>query len=352
MKKIGIGILGGTGVGAGELLRLLINHEFCNVVSVVSSSESEKKISEVHSNLKKFYDFKFDQELNIESLNQYQEKIIFSSLPHGIGAKVLKDLINKNIPNLKIIDLSGDFRIRNEDIHNKFYPETDYLKDLREKFIYGLAEKNREFIKTAKFIANPGCYATASILSILPLLNLEIVGDVVFDGKSGTSGAGKTLSQTLHHPFMNANLEAYKILDHRHEPEINEHLGNDENKKFSSFFVPHLIPISRGMIVTSYLNLKGKYSTDDLLNLFNEFYKDSFFIRVSKNSASIRNVVGSNFCDISVTARVLDERAQVVVVSAIDNLVKGMAGQAIQNMNLMCGLDETEGLKLSALGLI
>lgn len=348
MKDIGIGILGGTGVGAGELLRLLANHPNAKVVSVVSRSQAKKNLSLSHSHLNGFYNLSFDSELNYEELKKYDKKIIFCALPHGVSAEKIVEIESQNLDNLKIIDLSGDFRIKNEKIHREFYETSKYLPELRNQFVYGLSEKNKEDIINAKFIANPGCYATASILSVLPIINKEIEGEIIFDGKSGTSGGGRSLSEMFHHPYRNANMQAYKMLEHRHEPEIQEGLDDKDFSRLKLKFVPHLIPISRGMIVTSYLSLKEEISTDDLIEIYNNFYKDSCFVRISKNSPELRNVVGGNFCDISITGR----KNQVVVVSCIDNLVKGMAGQAIQNMNLMSGLEETTGLNFAGLGLV
>ena len=345
-KEIGIGIIGGTGFGAGELLKLLVGHPQAQVVSVVSSSSAGKEISSAHSNLQGFYNLKFESDLNTESFQPYTHKVIFLALPHGHAVKKAKEIIERFGSSVRIIDLSGDLRLKNQAYHAKYYTEVDYAAELRKQFVYGLPELNKEAIRSARYISNPGCYATASILALAPIVN-EIAGDIFIDGKSGTSGAGRSLSETFHHPYRHANAQAYKMLDHRHEPEIAEGLGDLEHTKLSLGFVPHLIPVSRGMLVSCFGRLKSEKTSAELNKIYQEFYKDSAFIRISSASSEIRNVVGSNFCDISVTAR----GKQFVAISAIDNLVKGMAGQAIQNMNLMLGIAENCGLNFPAVGL-
>lgn len=348
MGKTGIIIFGGTGFGAGELLRLLVNHPNVDIVSVISESKAGKKVSEVHTFLDSVYNLKFSKTVNEQKLSNYNKLVLFFALPHGVSAKKISELSRNPLYKKAIfIDLSGDFRLKESKIHQKFYPETEVFSALRKKFVYGLSEINRAKIKKAQFIANPGCYVTAASLALYPLVK-KISGKIIIDGKSGTSGAGRGLSDTLHHPLRNANLQAYKILDHRHEPEIYSALGDAKLKKLKINFVPHLMPVSRGMLVTCYLTLKETVSTEKLNNYYKSFYKNSLFIRVKDSPAEIRNVVGSNFCDLHITARGKD----VVITSALDNLVKGMAGQAIQNMNLILGLKEDTGLANQALGLV
>lgn len=342
--KIGIGIVGGTGFGAGEILRLLTNHPNTEIVSVVSSSEAGQPVNKFHPFLNNFYNINFSAELDYKKLLSFDKAVVFLALPDEVTPKSVQDII-KNSDQVKIIDLSGCHRLNTKENHEKFYPEAPYLEELRKKFVYGLVEINKEQIKKANYIANPGCHVTACSLAVAPFNTEEITSPVVFDSKTGTSGGGRKLADVFHHPRMSSNSSAYKILSHRHEPEIRMALG-DSNLK--TFFVPHLLPVSRGILATAYFEVKNPVSREDLLEKYITFYKNHPFVRVSKDSPELRNVVGSNYCDISVYVR----DNQVVAIAAIDNLVKGMAGVAIQNMNLICGLPETTGLLFPAVGLV
>lgn len=345
MKKIGIGILGATGYGAGELLRLLTQHKEAEVVSLVSSSSVGASVASVHPQLTGFYENKLEEDLDIEKLSLYEEAVVFSALPHGVGADKLAKLIAK-LPKLKIVDLSADFRLKTLKEHEKHYAEVPFLEELRAQFVYGLPELYKEEILKAKYVANPGCLATAASLSVAPLISKNFSGQIVFDLKTGTSGAGRKIQESMHHPKRDANCEAYKILEHRHEAEVLQNLGDPQGKRISSQFVPHLLPTSRGILATTYLTLEKEVSTLELLKLYAEFYRNAPFVRIVESSPSLNAVIGSNFCDISLKAR----GKQVVCVAALDNLVKGMAGAAIQNMNLICGLEEISGIWQPALG--
>ncbi|MCL4116806.1 UNVERIFIED_CONTAM: hypothetical protein GTU68_022222 [Idotea baltica] len=346
MSDIGIAIVGGTGYGARELLRLLASHDNTKVVSVVSSSVAGTSVSDSHPNLKNIYNLNFDSEINFKELSNYKNKIVFLSLPDNLTDQYF-DLIIKEDSDIKIIDLSGSFRLDNKEIHSKFYPNSNYREDLRDKIVYGFPEINKDKIKKAKYLANPGCHVTACSLSTLPLAS-NYTGSIIFDSKSGSSGAGRKANENFHHPERSANFEAYKVLDHRHEPEIRMALGDIEGDKITSTFVPHLLPVSRGILATSYLTFDVEQDLDTLKKLYKDFYKDSPFVRIIDSSPSLSSVVGSNYCDINLYVR----GKQVVCISVIDNLVKGMAGLAIQNMNLMFNLDETTGLKNAGIGLV
>ena len=342
MKSTGIIIIGGTGYGAGELLRLLSFHPEIDVVQITSRGEANKPVQNFHSFLRNYPDLCFSKTIKLDLLKGYTNKIIFSALPHGVSAKIIsEEIVSKSTSeDIKIIDLSGDFRLKNHKIHKEYYPHTGIHETIRDKFIYGLSEINREEIKAASYIANPGCFVTATSLSLYPISKYQVSSQVVVDGKTGTSGGGKEARPIFHHAIRNANIQNYKVLNHQHEPEMKQILNLD-----NFIFVPHLIPISRGILITAYLQLKDNLS--DLHDLYKDFYKNSPFIRICKEPVELRNVIGSNFCDINIENR----DKQVVITATIDNLVKGMAGQAIQNMNLMCGFKETLGLTAGSIGL-
>lgn len=350
--KIGVGILGGTGYGAGELLRLLAAHSQVKVLSVISSSGAGHSVATTHRELEGFYQgLQFESELDLKRFSNYESRIIFSSLPHGTSAreitKVLAQAESEKVQ-IKIIDLSGDFRLHNSTERQRHYPEAVAEDSLRTQFVYGLTESNRKTISQARLVANPGCLASACALAVLPLVDAKFRGKIIFDAKTGSSGGGRGLSDTMHHPFRHSNVNAYKMLEHRHEPEIREALGDFQGQRIETTFVPHLLPISRGIFASAYLDLEHAVSTDELRARYRKFYESSAFIRVRETSPDLNAVVGSNFCDISVASR----GTQVVAMAALDNLVKGMAGQAIQNMNLISGLPETEGLWTPALSLV
>ena len=349
-KKIGVTILGGTGYGAAELLRILAQHPTAEVISVCSTSQGGKKISDTHPQLAGFYEQSFVEKPDFTKLGSFENAVAFCSLPHGTSISAIEALLAEANGKLKlrVVDLSGDLRLKNPSLHQEAYPDVPLAEELREKFIYGLAELNREKIRGAQFVSNPGRYATTCALSVLPLMKSENVESCIsFDAKSGSSGAGRSLAETLHHPLRNSSMTAYKVLTHRHEPEILETISGNAKRKPEITFTPQLLPISRGIFVTTHLRLKSEVANDQLLKQYAEFYHGSRFIRISARMPELAYVVGSNFCDISLTARKRD----VVVVAALDNLVKGMAGQAIQNMNLMCGLPEETGLLTPGLGL-
>lgn len=341
--------MGGTGYGAGELLRLLAQHPAAQAVTVVSSSTAGGAITDAHPHLAGIYDGKFEGELNFEALKRFPYRVLFSALPHGTTAETVQKLLPAlERDKVRLIDLSADFRLEDPEQHKRFYPESESPPSLRKRFAYGLPESNRDRIATSTFVANPGCLATASILSVLPLVRAlpELAGTIVFDAKTGTSGAGRGLQQNLHHPMRHSSVAAYKILDHRHEPEIRQALGDMEGARITTQFVPHLLPISRGIFVTAYLTLAQPLASAELTEIYRKFYAGHPFVRVRSASPELHAVVGSNFCDVAVVSR----GAQVTAMAALDNLVKGMAGQAIQNMNLQLGFAETAGLQASALG--
>ncbi len=346
-KSIKVGIYGGTGFGAGELLRLLSNHPEVEVISVSSRSQAGKPISDTHGNLKGVFDFNFDQELDTKKLNDSGKAVVFCALPHGTSAECIQGLLETIDDNkVHIIDLSGDLRLTNESTHKEFYPETPFSEVLRNTFAYGLPEVNKKAIKETRNVANPGCFSTTCILAAAPLIGKITDAPIIFDAKTGTSGGGRALAEAFHHPTRHASVKAYKVLEHRHEPEIREALSLLSGITPETVFVPQLLPISRGIFVTAHMTLSQELSTEELKNHFENFYAKHPFVRIVEGSPELCNVVGSNYCDISVKSR----GKQVVVMAALDNLIKGMAGQAIQNMNLLFDLPEDLGLLQPGLG--
>ena len=348
-KKIGVVIVGGTGYGAGELLRLLSQHPNVELCSVVSSSQAGSLVSDTHSHLNGICDFTFDSELNPKMFEAYERSVVFSALPHGVSAEKIPHIASETSSfGTKLIDLSGDFRLKDTTIHSAHYKNSSAAEALRAEFVYGLPELYKEQISEASYIANPGCYATTASLALAPLASAGYSGPVFIDGKSGTSGGGKGLAENFHHPKRHSSVLAYKVLEHRHEPEIQQALGDPSGERLQTAFVPHVLPYSRGIYVTAYLQFEREYQSEELIKQYQSFYKEAPFVRVRKAPPEIDNVTGSNYCDVSVSAR----GRQVVCTAVLDNLVKGMAGQAIQNMNIAFGLPEETGISQAPLGLV
>lgn len=337
--KIGIAILGGTGFGAGELLRLLAGHPNAEVVVATSRSNDGKCISSVHPHLSSIYNQKFQTLVQKQMFEDFDKQCIFSALPHGSSGSAIEEVL-RVLPNARVVDLSGDLRLKDYDVHREHYSGASELKELRFQAVYGAPEADRTSIRAAKIVSNPGCLATAANLALLPFVGSSIKS-VHLHLATGSSGAGKDPRASTHHPTRHANFNAYKVLDHQHVPEVIQCLNTAGGTISALPFVSHSLPISRGILCTTFLELESKHSQLQVEEMFVSRYADHPFVRFKgAQPAEIENVVGSNFCDISVTVK----DGQVVIHSAIDNLVKGMAGQAIQNMNLMFGLPETTGL--------
>lgn len=345
MKKIGVIILGGSGYGVGELLRYLIFHPEVEVLSVTSASSVGEKVEELHPNLLGFYpNLVCQSNIEIEKLSQFEHGVVFSSLPHGTSSVELIKLLEKGVPsNVHLIDLSGDFRLTDEVVHKNHYPDVEFSRSWRDQFEYLIPEISSSKKKT--HISNPGCLSTAGAIALAPLVGLGLTGSVYIDAKTGTSGAGRSPQASMHHPHRDGNFEAYKVLAHRHEPEIRQATGLKAEIELA--FVPHLLPVSRGIVATLFATLvDSKLTQAEAEKHFRKFYELSYFVRFRKVSPTLHDVVGTNFVDLSVKVR----DKQIVVIAALDNMGKGMAGQAIQNMNLICGLEENVGLKVPSLG--
>ena len=337
--KIKIAIFGGSGYGGSELLRILLFHPNAEIVLVTANEHAGKPVGEVHKNLFGLTDLKFEK--SPEDLSELKEiDLAFFALPHGQALSRIPQLPE----NVKVIDLSGDFRIDDKEIFQKFYKLEHTADELQKKFVYGLTETNREKIKTANYVANPGCFATATLLALAPMVKSGLLnGKIIVDAKTGSSGSGAKAAANTHHPQRMNSFYAYKPFQHQHVPEIEQHLrevGEFENR---FVFMTHSLPVSRGIFASCYMETVLEMANEDVKNLYADFYKDSFFVRLVEGSPDINWVKTTNFCDIAVHT---SAGKQVAVFSAIDNLVKGAAGGAVQNMNLMFGLDETTGLKL------
>ena len=334
-NKIRVGIFGGSGYGGSELLRILLFHPQVELVFVTANEQAGKRIGEVHRNLNGLTQLNFVKEP--EKLEDIE--CVFLALPHGQAMEIVPRLPGS----VKAIDLSGDFRLRDQAAFEKHYKQTHTAMSAQAEFVYGLTETNREAIRSARLIANPGCFATATLLGLAPLVaNNLLNGRVIVDAKTGSSGSGAKAAANTHHPQRMNSFYAYKPFTHQHVPEIEqelEHVGDWTNELV---FMTHSLPVARGIFASIYAETKNDVTEEDLRNVFADYYRESFFVRLVQGSPDINWVKTTNFCDIGFATR----GKQIVVFSAIDNLVKGAAGQAVQNMNLMFGLEETTGLKL------
>ncbi len=336
-SKIRIGIFGGSGYGGSELLRILLFHPNVELVFVTANEQAGKPIGEVHRNLHGLTQLSFVKAPeDLEKLTGVD--CVFLALPHGQAM----DVVPRLPATVKAIDLSGDFRLRDQSVFEKHYKLPHTAMNSQTDFVYGLTETNREAIRQARFIANPGCFATATLLGLAPLVadNL-IAGRVVVDAKTGSSGSGAKAAANTHHPQRMNSFYAYKPFTHQHVPEIEQELEHVGDWTSELVFMTHSLPVARGIFASIYAELKSEITEDELRNIFAEYYRDSFFVRLVNGSPDINWVKTTNFCDIGFAVR----GKQIVVFSAIDNLVKGAAGQAVQNMNLMFGVDEEIGLR-------
>lgn len=335
--KYKIGIFGGSGYGGSELLRLLLPHPHVSIELVTANEQAGKKVVEVHRNLNGLTDLVFEPAPeDLSSLGHLD--VVFFALPHGQALELAPRLP----ANVKVVDLSGDFRIDDKEVFKQFYKLDHTADGLQKTFVYGLPETNRENISIAQRVANPGCFATATLLALAPLSAKSLIsGPVVVDAKTGSSGSGAKPAANTHHPQRANSFYAYKPFTHQHLPEIEQHLRQIGEFSTEFTFMTHSLPVSRGIFASCYVELAEQLSATALGGLYEDFYKpESFFVRLVDGSPDINWVKTTNFCDIAVHAR--GKRA--VIFSAIDNLVKGAAGQAVQNMNLMLGLDEKTGL--------
>jgi N-acetyl-gamma-glutamyl-phosphate reductase len=338
-SKLRVAIFGGSGYGGSELLRLLLLHPQAELALVTANEQAGKAVSEVHRNLQGLTDLAFTSApTDLNTLKDFD--CVFLALPHGQAMEIAPRLPGA----VKVIDLSGDFRLRDKDTFATHYGREHTAMDYQSRFVYGLTETNREAIKDARLMANPGCFATATLLGLAPLVAGNMIsGRVIVDAKTGSSGSGNKPAANTHHPQRSNSFYAYKPFTHQHVPEIEQELKNVGAWTSELVFMTHSLPVSRGIFASIYTELTTAMTEDDVRSLFADFYKQAFFVRLVKGSPDINWVKTTNFCDLGFAVR----GQQLVVFSAIDNLVKGAAGQAVQNMNLMFGLDEKTGLMLT-----
>lgn len=343
-----VAIIGGSGYTGMELLRLLSGHKSVKVTVATSRQYRGKSVGEVFPSLKGYFDG-----LVFCGPNEFSEQgaeLFFSALPHGEGMEFVSKLLSAG---KCVVDLSADFRLKSLKTYKEWYGEHKAATLLKHA-VYGLPELFRDEIKKADFVANPGCYPTGAALGLAPLLKkggkpLIDLGSIIIDAKSGVSGAGRGAVLDTSFVEVSEGFKAYKVASHRHAPEIEQTLSILSGKKISVTFTPHLLPVSRGILSTIYIGLKKGLSTGEILDIYNSFYKGEQFIRVLPEDCfpNILNVRGSNYCDIGL--KVDEKNKRLIVISAIDNLVKGASGQAVQNMNIMAGFSEAEGLKAAPL---
>ncbi|HEY6066789.1 MAG TPA: N-acetyl-gamma-glutamyl-phosphate reductase [Thermoanaerobaculia bacterium] len=338
MDGIRASVAGASGYAGGEVVRWLASHPRVKLAHLTAFREQGRPIADVFPNLRGFA----GQTLNGASWQEMaaDSDVVFLALPHGAAVEAAPALLERGA---RVIDLGADFRLKDPAAYARWYGAEHGAADLLDSAVYGLPEQNRECVRSARLVANPGCYPTAAALALLPLLKEGLAsGPVIVDAKSGVSGAGRNPSAATHFSEVNENVKPYKLGVHRHGPEMEQTFAL-AGAAVPVYFAPHLTPMTRGILATCYVPLAADLSEEDALALYRDAYRDEPFVRVLETELpQTKATLGSNFCDVAV--RVDPERRLAVAVSAIDNLVKGAAGQAIQNMNLMFGYPETEGL--------
>lgn len=329
MQKIDVAIVGASGYTGLELIKLLLNHPKFNL-AYIGTSEGGGSVDELHPSLLGAVDIKVEKS-DAKKIAQ-NCKLAFLALPHKTAMSFAKELLALGV---RVVDLSADYRLSLESYEEHYEKHLD-IENLKDA-VYGLPEINKEKIKKANLVANPGCYPTASMLAILPFKEfIKKDAPIFIDAKSGVSGAGKKLTQSAHFVNVNENFISYNALKHRHEPEISEHLSS-QNITNKIYFVPHLLPITRGMLISAYMQINKSFNANDILK---EFYKNEQFVRVRDEAVSIKMTAGTNYCDIYA----VQKDNVLFVSSSIDNLLRGASAQALLNANLMFGFDEDLGI--------
>ena len=340
---IKVGIIGATGYAGSELVRILLGHKDVEIKWYGSRSYIDKKYASIYQNFFQLVDATCMDD-SMEALAD-QVDVIFTATPQGLCASLVNEEI---LSKVKIIDLSADFRIKDVKVYEEWYKLEHKSPQFIEEAVYGLCEINREDVKKARLVANPGCYTTCSILTCYPLVKEGIIdpNTIIVDAKSGTSGAGRGAKVDNLFCEVNENMKAYGVATHRHTPEIEEQLGYACGEKITINFTPHLVPMNRGILATAYASLKKDVTYEEVKAIYDKYYADEKFVRVLEKDVCPQTkwVEGSNYVDVNFK---IDPRTnRIIMMGAIDNLVKGAAGQAVQNMNLMFGLKESEGLEL------
>lgn len=338
MKKYKVAIIGATGYTGSELVRILVHHPQVELVAITSESRAGEPFSAVHPFFRGIVEMPLK---TAAEASEMELDLVFLALPHGVSMSFVPQFEAKGI---KIVDLSGDYRLSSPEVYTEWYNKEHTHTSAFAQAAYGLPEFYAEKIKNAPLVANPGCYPTTSLLAIAPLLaeNLVEPSPIIIDAKSGTTGAGVKASATTHFSNVNDNFKAYGIMTHRHSIEIQENSETLSGNAAKIQFTPHLLPVDRGILATCYLRPNSSFSEEKMKAAYENFYAGKPFVRLCNTAPAIKDVRGTNYCDIFTT---FDARTEnIIVVSVIDNLVKGAAGQAVQNMNLMFGFDETAGL--------
>lgn len=340
---IKVGIIGATGYAGNELVRLLLGHSEAQIEWFGSRSYIDQKYADIYRNVFQLVDAKCMDD-NMEELADRVD-VIFTATPQGLCASLVNDKI---LSKVKIVDLSADFRLKNVDVYEQWYKIEHKSPQYIDEAVYGLCEINRNKItKDTRIVANPGCYTTCSILTIYPLVKEGIIDpdSIIIDAKSGTSGAGRGAKVANLFCEVNESMKAYGVGTHRHTPEIEEQLGYAAGKDIKLIFTPHLVPMNRGILVTSYADIKKDVTYEDVKAAYDKYYKDEYFVRVLDKDVcpETRWVEGSNYVDVNF--KIEPRTNRIIMMGALDNLVKGAAGQAVQNMNLLFGLPENTGLK-------
>lgn len=334
---INVSVIGATGYAGAELMRLLSAHKYVNLTHIISKSFAGKKLSDVYPSFKS--NDHILEDIDVDSICRDSD-MVFTSLPNGASSEYVPIFIKRG---LRVIDLSGDFRYRDAAVYEKWYKLSHPAKELLTQSVYGLPEVYRSQIKDTKLVGNPGCYTTSAIIPLFPLFKQGLIEEtgIIIDSKSGVTGAGR--SEKLENSFceVDENIKSYSVATHRHTSEIEQELSIAADKEIILSFTPHLLPVKRGILSTIYTSPKKGLSEADIRGAY-KMYKYEPFIQIFDSLPEIKHVTGSNNCAIGF---VLDKRAgKLIIVSCLDNLIKGAAGQAVQNMNIMCSLDECEGL--------
>lgn len=336
---IRIGIIGGTGYTGMELLRILDTHPYAELKLITSESQAGEKVASVHPQFRDRIDMEF---VSKDKLDPEELDLVFLGLPHGVSMDFVKE---HGTENFRIIDLSGDFRLDDPDVYMDWYGQSHKDPERLQEAVYGLPELFGDDVSKARLIGNPGCYPTASILPLAPLLRSGLVepNGTIIDAKSGVTGAGAKAKPNTHFPNVNDNFSIYGLKKHRHTPEIQNALHRASDRDVELLFTPHLLPVDRGILTTTYAKPRTDLNDKELQEVYQRYYKDAPFVRVVEETPQLKDVTGSNYCNVFAT---YDSRTEcIIAVAVIDNLVKGAAGQAVQNMNLIFGLDEKEGLQ-------
>jgi N-acetyl-gamma-glutamyl-phosphate reductase len=347
MKPIRVAIVGSTGYGGVELIRFLLQHPHVEIASVISSSNAGEAFTDGYPHLQDLLPVSTLDAVDAEAIAKKAD-VVFTATPSGVSGKLVPSLLEAG---LKVIDLSGDFRLQSREAYQAWYKHEAPEETVLRNAVYGLAEVYGDRVRGAQLISNPGCFPTATLLGLIPAVEAGAIdpATIIVDAKSGVSGAGRGLSLNAHYAEINENFKAYKVNKHQHIPEIDMVLGDRAGKPVATTFTTHLAPMTRGILCTMYANVTDdRYRTDDAwIGLYRNYYEGRRFVRIRGQGKwpATKEVWGSNYCDIGFS---YDERTgRITIVSVIDNLVKGAAGQAIQNLNLSYGWDEGAGLMLA-----